>query len=71
MTIVYQHSMRHWRDDDNKMDLSALQKLPGMTRKCCKCHEMQGHPHSLGKGVKRDLGRKWHLSKDLQDEECR
>lgn len=53
MPVVRQHSTRRWRDHGNKVDLSALQKLPGMIRQCCKCHEMQGGTHTAsGRGLR-------------------
>lgn len=53
MPSVCQHSMRHWRQNDNKINLLALQKLLGMLRQCGKCHAMQGGTHAgLGRGLR-------------------
>lgn len=51
-----------------KISLSAFQILPGMIAQCASAIKCWGHPHRPGQGVKKHLGKEWHLSHDLQDE---
>ena len=52
----------------NKTALTALLKLSGVRRQRCKCPAMLGDTTQACPRVKKDLGKKWPLCQDLEDE---